>query len=57
MENVRIDRGSVGDHLHISWTSAEEEEDEGNKFVCTLRHSKRIEHIHSLLMIQETHFR
>ena len=28
MENLRIDRGIVGDHLHISSTSAEEKEDE-----------------------------
>jgi nitric oxide synthase oxygenase domain/subunit len=27
-ENLRIDGGSVGDHLHISSTSAEEKEDE-----------------------------
>ena len=28
MENLRIDRENVGDHLHISSTSAEENEDE-----------------------------
>ena len=49
--------------LHISSTSAEEKEgEEVIIFVCTLLNSKHsslawIEHIHSLLMIQESRFR
>ena len=43
MENLRIDKGSVGDigiHLPISSTSAEEKEDEENIYVCMLSYSK-----------------
>jgi hypothetical protein len=40
MENPRIDRGSVGDCLYISSTSAEDKEDEEDIFVCKLCHSK-----------------
>ena len=53
MENLRIERGSVDDCLHISSTSAEEKEDEEVIiFVCTLCYSKHsslawIEQIHS----------
>ena len=39
-ENLRIDGGSVDDHLHISSTSAEEKEDCDDIFVCTFCHSK-----------------
>jgi hypothetical protein len=39
MENYRIGGGSVGDHLHISSTSAEAKEDEEDIFVCTLCYS------------------
>jgi hypothetical protein len=40
MENPRIERGGVEDHLHISSTSAEEKDDEEDVIlVCTLSYS------------------